>query len=163
MKSITRNLIGPALDYAFSKASNPPGKCSWGWFELDAEGYLFDPLNEKRYSPSTDPAQAYEFLLQEGITTICSEKWDTDHGYLRVWAASIGPHAMDESFNHDQIDPTYLIGAADTVTGPTLLVAATRCWVVHKVGEEIDVPDELLKLATNHDTPQDVLAQSPSP
>jgi len=30
------------------------------------------------------------------------------------------------------------------VTGPTLLIAAMRCFVTSKLGEEIEIPDELL-------------------
>ena len=31
------------------------------------------------------------------------------------------------------------------VTGPTLLIAAMRCYVASKLGEEVEVPEELLK------------------
>lgn len=31
------------------------------------------------------------------------------------------------------------------VTGPTLLIAAMRCYVVSKLGEEVEVPEDLLK------------------
>ena len=31
------------------------------------------------------------------------------------------------------------------VTGPTLLIAAMRCYVMSKLGEEVEVPEDLLK------------------
>ena len=30
-------------------------------------------------------------------------------------------------------------------TGPTILIAALRCYVASKLGDEVEVPDELLR------------------
>ena len=42
-------------------------------------------------------------------------------------------------------------GYGFTATGPTPLIAAMRCYVASKLGDEVDVPDELLG-GTNPDT-----------
>ena len=64
----TSELTGAALDWAVSKADNPPGQeGGMDWWERDSEGYLFDPLNECRYSPSTNWAQGGPIINRERI------------------------------------------------------------------------------------------------
>jgi hypothetical protein len=114
----TNELTGAALDWAVSKADNPPGKeGSMAWWERDAKGYLFDPLNECTYSPSTDWLIGGSIVEREGIE-------------LRGKA----PNCYASYPHH----PTY--------HGPTTLVAAMRCFVTSKLGDEVEVPDELVQL-----------------
>lgn len=118
MKVKTSELTGAALDWAVSKASNPPGKDGWGWFERDDAGYLFDPLNECRYSPSTDWAQGGPIIELEGISVMRVYK-----DLPLPWCAERG----EENFTN----------------AITPLLAAMRCYVASKLGDDIDVPEEL--------------------
>jgi len=111
----TSEATGAALDYLVSKASNPPGQCGLGWWERDDEGFLFDPLNECRYSPSTDWEQGSSLIewvdmIQrvDGISIVVKE------GNIKVMSS-----------------------------GPTALIAAARCYVTANLGEEVEIPDEL--------------------
>lgn len=70
------------------------------------------------WQPSTDWAQGGPIIEREGITV----RRYTD----ALWDASMGR----------------LDYVAD---GPTPLIAAMRCYVASKMGEEVEVPDELLQ------------------
>jgi hypothetical protein len=97
------------------------------WAVAKCEGFDPETLNTKTgvvyslrygvYTPSTDPAQAYPIIVREKIAT----DPDADDGQ---WAAS----TIDA--------PCYWVG-------PTLLVAAMRCYVASKLGDTVDVPEEI--------------------
>jgi hypothetical protein len=119
MKRIkTHEATGVTLDYLVSKASNPPGQCGWGWWERDDEGFLFDPLNECRYSPSTDWNQGH-FLL-EWVDT-----FERENGVST--AHKKGPD-----------------GQQYKGVGPSALIAVCRCFVASKLGEKVEIPNDLL-------------------
>lgn len=115
MKIKTSELTGPALDFAVSKADNPPGQDGWGWWERDEQGFLFDPLNECRYSPSTDWAQGGPIIEREWISI-----WQVGKNY---WKADLSGLCSND--------------------GPTPLIAAMRCYCYAKLGEYVDIPEEL--------------------
>lgn len=74
------------------------------------------------YSPSTDGAQAVPIIDKEGINL--RNHMGTDTGWVAfVWV------------NHTP---------AHRAKGPTPLIAACRCVVIAKLGEEVEVPEELL-------------------
>ncbi len=119
------------LDWAVSKVSNPEGRDGFGWFERDSEGFLFDPLNECRYSPSTD--------WREGGPIIENSAIDLDSMPAR--AAKFRFHAIMTSSVKDGM------GFYPRVShyGPTALVAAMRCFVQsHCVENTIGVPEAML-------------------
>ena len=68
------------------------------------------------WQPSTDWAQGGPIIEREGITV----RRHTD----ALWDASVGR-------------PNYRAG------GPTPLIAAMRCYVASKLGDEVEVPDDL--------------------
>lgn len=109
-------LTHAALDLMVSRAGADGGNDGWGWFEQDSEGFLFDPLNECRYSPSTIWEQGGPIIERERICTY----FNSDN----VWTALIG----NKEFN-----------------GPTPLIAAMRCFVASKLGDVVDIPVSLLK------------------
>lgn len=105
------------LDFLVSKANNPPGKeGGMDWWERDGNGLLFDPLNECTYSPSTDWSLGGQIIERERIEL-------RDKGGDQ-WIA-------DDNLNTRHV-------------GPTPLIAAMRCYAAARLGEMVDVPDELL-------------------
>ena len=126
----TSDLIGPALDWAVAK-------CEGFWFgDAGHQQYaLYQPhkygpsMSASAWNPSTDPAQAYPIIFREKISV-----WETMAGASNLpWSAitDIGTWAVDgqpercESF------------------GETPLIAAMRCFVASRLGDEVEVPDEL--------------------
>ena len=87
----------------------------------DAELALFEREHGEisSFRPSQDWSQAGPLLEEEGIRSHRSRTGEW-------WAA---PEA----------DPS------NPVAGPTLLYAAMRCFVISKLGEHVEVPDELLE------------------
>ena len=75
----------------------------------------------KDYAPSTDWAQGGPIIERE-IITLIHPRWDG-------WTA----HKYDE---HDE-EESY------TLDGPTPLIAAMRCYVASKLGDEVEIPQEL--------------------
>jgi hypothetical protein len=116
----TSDLTGPALDWAVSRAESLPGPDGWGWFDRDASGFLFDPLNECRYSPSTIWAQGGPIIEREALdlSLVTDGNWRARHRF-------------------DLSQPTHI------QHGPTPLIAAMRCYVQSKLGDTIDLPKEL--------------------
>ena len=76
----------------------------------------YKPVAVPRYS--TDWAQGGPIIEREGISL------DQYHDFPN-WAASCPPESGFNWF------------------GPTPLIAAMRCYVASKLGDEVDVPDEL--------------------
>lgn len=74
---------------------------------------------EDGYHPSTDWAQGGPIIEREQIG-------------LEAWKSVSGWQAFNPS-------------ATFVYNGKTPLIAAMRCYVASKLGEEVDVPDELIK------------------
>lgn len=121
MKVKTSELTEAALDWAVAKCM---GYVDSGDVVVDFE-YLsgddpvrWEPQREmyysSAYSPSTDWADGGPIIERERIRL-------DPRG---VWVAG-----------HDSSNDEY--------TGPTPLIAAMRCFVASKLGDEVDVPDEL--------------------
>ena len=72
-----------------------------------------------QYKPATDWAQGGPIIEREliAIRFICEGRWES---WWSGWPKSF-----------------------QVVYGPTPLVAAMRCYVASKLGEEVEVPDEL--------------------
>jgi hypothetical protein len=74
---------------------------------------------EREYLPSTDWAQGGPIIEQEGMTiALDAFGWEARHydGETEPW----------------------------TMTGDTPLIAAMRCYVASKLGDEVEIPEELL-------------------
>jgi hypothetical protein len=85
------------------------------WAVAKCEGYRLDLVPEGSYTPSTDWAQGGPIIEREKIT----QEWTGED-----WMAYI---------RHD-----------DEFFGPTPLIAAMRCYVASKLGDDIEIPKELL-------------------
>ena len=125
----TSALIGPALDWAVSTAlHHKPEKdfhshgMTWnGWWETAA--YIDTKPNEYRRIPkySTDWSQGGPIGEREKIAVdwhpngLCLASMDYMEGDVMVCAA----------------------------TGPTELIARMRCYVASKLGDEVEIPEEL--------------------
>lgn len=72
-------------------------------------------IREGGYTPSTNWAQGGPIIEQQGIALYLYGDYQ--------WNAHVGGRES---------------------VGPTALIAATRCYVVSELGDEVDVPDELI-------------------
>jgi hypothetical protein len=118
MKIKTSELTGAALDWAVARCEGWDGfdVHSNGAFELERSD-TGDCLWLKCFEPSTDWAQGGPIIDREHISV-----------------ASIDPHWQASM-------PTAIYeGEQD---GPTALIAAMRCYVASKLGDEVEIPEEL--------------------
>jgi hypothetical protein len=124
MQIKTSELIGAALNWAVAK-------CEGGHIGVDNKGVFFDAHDGDGFTsfePSTDWGQGGPIIEREMIQI-------TPHCMINPlygWAAAF------RSFDED--DDVY---ALFRKRGKTPLVAAMRCYVTSKLGEFVEVPDEL--------------------
>lgn len=140
MKTNTSELIGTALDWAVAKAE---GGADFGTdgithsFKLHgrtkvlATGWALS----MSYHPSTDWAQGGPIIEREGI------QWNKYDDVFYAWIG--GTH--HDPLNVPMVE-TELTCTDAFEYGPTILVAAVRCYVASKLGDEVDVPAELLEV-----------------
>lgn len=113
MKIKTSELTGPALDWAVAK-------CEWvEWtFETATTAEL---IADCHYS--TNWSQGGPIIEREKISLVLLPSPNyTPNKEWNYWMASV---------------------VVCGVTGPTALVAAMRCLVASRLGDEVDVPEEL--------------------
>ena len=118
----TSELIGPALDWAVAK-------CEGYVIEWDDvfEDYWLEHGDVRytrlgNYSPSTHWPQGGPIIERREIALcICGTRWEA--------SCTIDVEGGD----------------TDTILeyGPTLLIAAMRCYVASKLGDEIEIPERL--------------------
>jgi hypothetical protein len=92
------------------------------WAVARCVGYRLDLVPEDSYTPSTDWAQGGPIIDREGISLIrqTPDRWVSEY--------SNGCDRFDHARSH----------------GPTPLIAAMRCYVASKLGDEVEIPEELL-------------------
>ena len=116
MKLRTTELTGAALDWAVAKCESKDTYC-----EIHAGNILYGRVTSGfvQFRPSTNWSQGGPIIEREGIDLdpLLNENNKPEH-----WCAFLG--------NHDG-------------NGATPLIAAMRCYVASKLGEEVEVPDEL--------------------
>lgn len=115
MKIKTSELTGIALDWAVANCEG----IGWWAAEDPSDGLFLDYERMQRYTPSTDWAQGGPIIELEGIAV---------HP-CPTWTARYGLNQGGRHFQH---------------TGPTPLIAAMRCYVASKLGDEVEIPEELL-------------------
>lgn len=101
---------------------------SLDWAVGKAEGFFggnpppyFTDKYDNWYSPSINPAQAYPIIEKMGEAGLI---------LMRATARKLGWRASLDFPNRFNF-------------GPTLLIAAMRCYVASKLGDEVDIPEEL--------------------
>lgn len=112
----TSELIGPALDWAVAKCEFE-GCEDWDG-TLDGVDCVSD-LQGAIYAPSTNWEQGGPIIERERIRIDCP--WN--------------PGPFEATCKID--------GVTGWCEGPTILAAAMRCYCCAKLGDEIDIPEEL--------------------
>jgi hypothetical protein len=90
------------------------------WAVARCAGYRLDLVPEDSYTPSTDWSQGGPIIERECMDLLCLEGGDDG------WQA--------DRYLHTEKVEAY---------GPTPLIAAMRCYVASKLGDTIDIPEEL--------------------
>lgn len=116
----TSELTGAALDWAVAKADEERDvlfcQRQYGRLLVRTPGNHETHDSEWPYAPSTDWSQGGPIIEREGLTVTHQQA---------QWMAQTD----DDLF----------------ACGPTPLIAAMRCYVASKLGDNIDIPEELTK------------------
>ena len=121
MKTKTADLTGPALDWAVTVAEKK-------LFGVGERALMHFIRNRGMFLYSSDWAKAGPIIERECICTYASGACTVAPKNPDYWVAEI-------------LDTSEMI----TRYGPTPLIAAMRCYVASKLGDEVDIPEELLK------------------
>lgn len=122
MKIKTSELIGPALDWAVAKCEGVRLSGASLAFQVKAQGTV--STGWLPYSPSTNWAQGGPII--ERLAGFHIKHW-----------IDIKPDMKFEAHLHNY-DGNWI------EFGPTYLVAAMRCYVASKLGDEVEVPEGLV-------------------
>ena len=131
----TSELIGPALAYAAGIAEG---------FTPHAAASL---VIMESYNPNTNWSQGGPIIERENITTIRANSDYVDGKNVPSWFAETNKwvgHGISTSVEGEYFDPCFMIDEAGGKYGPTPLIAAMRCYVASKLGDEVEIPSELL-------------------
>lgn len=158
MKIKTSDLSGIALDYAVAKCEGydvvvlTKEEQRARWMEVDVDDDDYD-----RYiAPSARPQlrlgenDGYKRRPTHIEAPMLYGKGIPQFEYSTSWAQGgiiIERERINLVWWHTQCDASYNIGktAGRRISGPTVLVAAMRCYVTAKLGEEVEIPVELCK------------------
>jgi hypothetical protein len=124
----TAELTGVALDWAVAKCEGATDfwfdTVATHWVKLDGKDRALRYGWAQSYLPSTDWAQGGPIIEREGISTRFDPK-----DARGAWYAVLGEHRF--------LSPDF------EGTGTTPLIAAMRCFVASKLGNDIEIPEEL--------------------
>lgn len=147
-----KDLIAPALDWAVQKIE---------FDRLRARGepvkqWELDGMNQGNHlhSYSTDWAWGGEVVEREKITVLCAEgeynfaRAGTPDCYDTYWVAKRGQLCTVETYGPqgDDWGSCFRVEKGG-VQGATPLIAAMRCYVASKLGDEVEVPVGLTSAA----------------
>lgn len=118
MKIKTNELTGAALDWAVASAKGYSKLA----LTISGEAREFLEMHSEGYhNYSTDWSQGGPIIEREGIKLTPRKPFHDDWEAEFRWPQGGGTNAF----------------------GPTLLIAAMRCYVASKLGDEVEVPEEL--------------------
>lgn len=124
----TSELIGPALDWAVAKCEGIVGEDGqpkiFRWTGSRRASIRYQPIADTGYyHPHNDWAQGGPIIEREKISFAfnASLLYETDSRWKAMGAMYDAEHFY----------------------GPTPLIASMRCYVASKLGDEIEIPEEL--------------------
>ena len=132
MKIKTADLIGPALDWAVAKCES-----------VEVE-YINDGITRcllrvspftGLYRPTVDWSQGGPIIERKGINLSVDYQDD-------ALSNDMVPIGWKGNLWNNSVPGT--AGFLQWAYGPTPLIAAMRCYVASRLGDEVDVPEELL-------------------
>ena len=128
----TSELTGAALDWAVAQSQSFVEQGPYGMPRLVDGGvqlhycgvYLGSP-----YAPSTDWAEGGPIIEREGINLTRFNEGEVDPEEVGTW---------DACYDRETF------GGEGSFNGPTPLIAAMRCYVASKLGDDVDLPCEFM-------------------
>lgn len=142
----TAELTGAALDWAVAQAEKDSDEGIFYDEDYDSMGFYDHDDVFCPYQPSSSWAQGGPIIERENITVIRANSTYQERKNIPQWFAETSQwvgHAADESYEHQSMEPTFMISEDGGYYGTTPLEAAMRCYVASKLGDKIEIPEEL--------------------
>lgn len=139
MKAKTADLSGPALNWAvatlmgYANLHTSGHRDSLGVLMMDPPRMEYGAVDFSALNFTYNWFQGGPIIEQEGIAL-----WLSAEPEKGLWAAA------DKRWMDLPADSDEFMTLPDPWHGPTPLIAAMRCFVASKLGDEVDVPEELL-------------------
>jgi hypothetical protein len=135
----TAELTGAALDWAVAKCEGYGATIKpSGVVYVHPDGTWHHNGN---WRPSTNWAQGGPIIECEGIGIL----FDSGSACRKPsWFATPDDQSTRCSYEGEQFDPCFMVDEHAGIRGPTPLIAAMRCCVASKLGDEMEIPKELL-------------------
>jgi hypothetical protein len=136
----TSELTGAALDWAVAKCEGHDAHFYNGVVRTTMRGVFGSEC-----SYSTDWAQGGAIIEREGITLVCAQgEYSAKlRGAETYWVAEKGHQCANEVYGPQGDDWGTCFQIEDHLAGKTPLEAAMRCYVASKLGDEVEIPEEL--------------------
>lgn len=146
------DLSGPALDWAVARCE---GYSGWDGEDMGFPLHNWEStwVNIHELAYSSDWSRAGPIIERESISIVrCDDESIRDSKgfycgkYEPRWAAVIGDRHSTESDYGSQGDywGLYYKITSSAVIGPTPIVAAMRCYVASRLGDTVEIPEELV-------------------
>lgn len=145
----TNELTGAALDWAVGIANGwityPTDSIEQGQYfhtnpAIAPLGHQHNRVLVENYTPSTNWAQGGPIIEREQIGTL----FDSGSAcHKPCWFATPDDQSISCSYEGEFFDPTFMVTESFGRYGPTPLIAAMRCYVASKLGDEVALPDGL--------------------
>lgn len=144
MKIKTSDLNGRALDLAVALCEGGTGLwydtvATW-WIKIAGEDRALSKGWSQSFNPSTNWAQGGPIIERARITVSPYSHDEFNDDGVEWLAILTDPEAFVGANNYDTV---FELCGQFTCRGLTPLIAAMRCYVASKLGDEVEVPDEL--------------------
>jgi hypothetical protein len=129
------------------------------WLVAKCEGWLKGDITHPHFCkmwkeetrtpaiyPSTDWAQGGPIIERENITLIRANSQYLEGKNVPLWFAETDKwvgHNISTGYEGEYFDPCFMVDEAGGFYGPTPLIAAMRCFVASRLGDEVEIPEEL--------------------
>lgn len=134
--------VDDTLDWLVAKCEEHESRCAW---MLEKEGYIAWQSYEQAWGNpipkySTDWSQGGPIIDENGIGLL----FDSGSACCKPsWFATPDDQSTTTSYEGEYFDPAFMVDEASGVRGPTPLIAAMRCYCCTKLGNTVEVPDDL--------------------
>ena len=136
------SLMGIALDYAVAVCEGGTNfhfdTVATYWITINGKDWALNKSWAQSFTPSTDWSQGGPIIEREDINLI---RTDSDDYEVLPWAAEKGMQRRDRWHEAGYM---YYQFVSTLDYGPTPLIAAMRCYVTSKLGDNIEIPEGLL-------------------
>lgn len=140
MKVKTSELTGAALDWAVGVAMGHHNGFPENLLGIRVRGFGHERI---KWRPSADWAQGGPIIEREGVAT---RQHPTTKRWYAMMSVDLGGDTQPKwaEFTFRNVPKTASTNRRCRFDSESQLVAAMRCFVASKLGDEVDVPEELL-------------------